>query len=165
MPQTTIGLLSEDCTILARPVDRIFPEAIAPTSSYLDSPGTESVRSRYDTRDIRLGPGAATCSKASAGADFEYHPPIRAATCGGPTLGRALRGGRVSARKALFFRYGRMSGRGIAIRRVLAGKGCDARLVIGVTLPFAAHCWVQLGSAVLTDPLDVVLPYTPILIA
>ncbi len=26
---------------LARPVDRIFPEAIAPTSSYLDSPGTE----------------------------------------------------------------------------------------------------------------------------
>ena len=55
--------------------------------------------------------------------------------------------------------------RGIAMRRELAGKGCEARLVIGVTLPFAAHCWVQLGPAVLTDPLDVVTPYTPIFIA
>ena len=50
------------------------------------------------------------------------------------------------------------------MRRVLAGKGCKVRLIIGVTLPFAAHCWVQLGSTVLTDPLDVVAPYKPILI-
>lgn len=55
-------------------------------------------------------------------------------------------------------------GRGIAMRRVLAGKGCEARLIIGVTLPFAAHCWVQLGETVLTDPLDLVAPYKPILI-
>ncbi|MGV7122378.1 lasso peptide biosynthesis B2 protein [Sphingopyxis sp. 550A] len=53
--------------------------------------------------------------------------------------------------------------RGIAMRRILARAGCDARLVFGVTLPFAAHCWVQTGKAVLTDPLDVVLRYKPIL--
>lgn len=53
--------------------------------------------------------------------------------------------------------------RGIAMRRTLARAGCDARLVFGVTLPFAAHCWVQMGGAVLTDPLDVVLRYKPIL--
>src|SRR3546814_20150542 len=54
--------------------------------------------------------------------------------------------------------------RGVAMRRVLAGKGCEARLVTGVTLPFAAQCWVQLGWAVLTDPLDVVTSYTPLLV-
>lgn len=55
--------------------------------------------------------------------------------------------------------------RGIGLRRMLAGKGCDARLVFGVTLPFAAHCWVQIGETVLTDPLDVVLHYKPIFAA
>lgn len=52
--------------------------------------------------------------------------------------------------------------RGIGLRRMLAGQGCEARLVFGVTLPFAAHCWVQIGETVLTDPLDVVLHYKPI---
>lgn len=55
--------------------------------------------------------------------------------------------------------------RGVAMRRFLAGRGCEARLVIGVTLPFAAHCWVQWGATVLTDPLDLVTPYEPILVA
>lgn len=37
-------------------------------------------------------------------------------------------------------------------------------LVIGVrTDPFAAHAWVQKGDTVMTDDLDTVLPYTPIL--
>ncbi len=52
--------------------------------------------------------------------------------------------------------------RGIGMRRRLASQGCDAFLVFGVTLPFAAHCWVQVGETVLTDPLDVVLHYKPI---
>ena len=55
--------------------------------------------------------------------------------------------------------------RGIGLRRMLAGQGCDARLVFGVTLPFAAHCWVQIGETVLADPLDVVLHYKPIFAA
>lgn len=52
--------------------------------------------------------------------------------------------------------------RGIGLRRILARQGCEARLVFGVTLPFAAHCWVQIEETVLTDPLDVVLRYKPI---
>jgi len=32
-------------------------------------------------------------------------------------------------------------------------------------MPFAAHCWVQAGDQVLTDPLDVVLHYQPIFCA
>lgn len=55
--------------------------------------------------------------------------------------------------------------RGIAMKHILARQGCHADLVIGVTLPFSAHCWVQLGSMVLTDPLDLIEPYTPILVA
>jgi len=55
--------------------------------------------------------------------------------------------------------------RGIGLRRMLTGQGCEARLVFGVTLPFAAHCWVQIGETVLTDPLDVVLHYKPIFAA
>lgn len=55
--------------------------------------------------------------------------------------------------------------RGIAMKSMLARQGCHADLVIGVALPFSAHCWVQLGSTVLTDPLDLVEPYKPILVA
>ena len=151
---------------LARPVDRIFPEAIAPTSSYLDSPGTErasavdTIRAIYalalarrHVRKLRLAQILSTIPQ------FEPLPAEdqrSAARCAAAAFQRA---------RHYFSGMDECLGRGIAIRRVLAGKGCDARLVIGVTLPFAAHCWVQLGSAVLTDPLDVVLPYTPILIA
>ncbi|ESZ87130.1 MAG: hypothetical protein Q27BB25_10440 [Blastomonas sp. CACIA14H2] len=55
--------------------------------------------------------------------------------------------------------------RGIAMKRMLARQGCHADLVIGVTLPFSAHCWVQLGSTVLTDFLDLVQAYKTILVA
>lgn len=52
--------------------------------------------------------------------------------------------------------------RGLAMVQMLGRKRCRATLVFGVTLPFAAHCWVQWGSHVLTDDLDVVRPFTPI---
>ncbi|WP_295326785.1 lasso peptide biosynthesis B2 protein [uncultured Sphingopyxis sp.] len=52
--------------------------------------------------------------------------------------------------------------RGIAMKRMLAQRGCDARLVFGVTMPFSAHCWVQAGDVVLTDTLDIVRRYQPI---
>jgi len=52
--------------------------------------------------------------------------------------------------------------RGLAMIQMLGRKRCQAKLVFGVTLPFAAHCWVQWGSHVLTDDLDVVRPFTPI---
>jgi len=52
--------------------------------------------------------------------------------------------------------------RGIAMKRLLAQRGCDARLVFGVTMPFSAHCWVQAEDVVLTDTLDIVRRYQPI---
>ncbi|WP_155986187.1 MULTISPECIES: lasso peptide biosynthesis B2 protein [Novosphingobium] len=52
--------------------------------------------------------------------------------------------------------------RGIAMKRILTRRGCSSSLVFGVSMPFAAHCWVQAGATVLTDPLDVVLRYQPI---
>ena len=52
--------------------------------------------------------------------------------------------------------------RGIAMKRLLFARGCPSKLVFGVTMPFAAHCWVQVGETVLTDPLDIILHYQPI---
>lgn len=52
--------------------------------------------------------------------------------------------------------------RGIAMKRLLFARGCPSILVFGVTMPFAAHCWVQVGDTVLTDPLDIILHYQPI---
>lgn len=52
--------------------------------------------------------------------------------------------------------------RGIAMKRMMARRRQHVSLVFGVTMPFAAHCWVQAGDIVLTDPLDVVLHYQPI---
>lgn len=53
--------------------------------------------------------------------------------------------------------------RGLAMRAMLARRGLAADLVIGVTLPFAAHCWLQSGTTVLSDPLDRVVNFTPLL--
>ncbi len=54
--------------------------------------------------------------------------------------------------------------RGLAMTHILFGLGIDAKLIFGVTLPFSAHCWVQVGNIVLTDPIDRVLGFTPILV-
>jgi len=53
---------------------------------------------------------------------------------------------------------------GLAMTEILLGLGIDAKLIFGVTLPFSAHCWVQVGNIVLTDPVDRVLGFTPILV-
>ncbi|WP_454887822.1 lasso peptide biosynthesis B2 protein [Sphingomonas oryzagri] len=53
----------------------------------------------------------------------------------------------------------------LALARWLLRSGCDATLYIGVTTrPFAAHCWVQSDRTVLSDRLERIAPYTPILI-
>ena len=42
-------------------------------------------------------------------------------------------------------------------------RGHDAELYFGVRLePFAAHCWVQSGDLLLSDPLDIVREFTPV---
>lgn len=53
--------------------------------------------------------------------------------------------------------------RGLAMRAMLARRGLSADLVIGVMLPFAAHCWIQSGTTVLSDPLDRIANFTPLL--
>ncbi|WP_447759764.1 lasso peptide biosynthesis B2 protein [Sphingopyxis panaciterrae] len=53
--------------------------------------------------------------------------------------------------------------RGLAMRAMLARRGLPVDLVIGVMLPFAAHCWIQSGTTVLSDPLDRVANFTPLL--
>jgi hypothetical protein len=151
---------------LAPPIDRPFSEEIAPTSSLLEEP------------DLERGSAVETARAVFALAIAQRHVRKLALIEILPNLSQGVpvppHVQRSDARQvAAAFKRARhyLSGmdeclsRGVAMRRVLAGKGCEARLVIGVTLPFAAHCWVQLGSAVLTDPLDVVTPYTPILVA
>lgn len=53
--------------------------------------------------------------------------------------------------------------RGIALYTLLQRQGFTPNLVIGVTIPFTAHCWVQVGDRVVSDSLDRVRPFTPIL--
>lgn len=53
----------------------------------------------------------------------------------------------------------------LAMTDYLAALGHFPNLVLGVRLrPFAAHAWVQAGDVVLSDRLDHVLLYTPILV-
>jgi len=52
----------------------------------------------------------------------------------------------------------------MALMILLVDAGLDATLVLGVRIdPFAAHSWVQAGSILLSDDLDVVAEFTPIL--
>lgn len=55
--------------------------------------------------------------------------------------------------------------RSLALVLRCASHGLRAHAVIGVrTRPFAAHCWAQHGPIVLSDPLETVAPFTPILV-
>jgi hypothetical protein len=52
----------------------------------------------------------------------------------------------------------------LAFTRYARRRGHDVRLVFGVKChPFEAHCWTQLGSVVLTDPLERIVRFQPIL--
>jgi hypothetical protein len=50
------------------------------------------------------------------------------------------------------------------LQRALWRRGMAARWIFGVaTWPFRAHCWLQAGDVALTDPVDRLIPYSPIL--
>ncbi|MEO0031794.1 MAG: hypothetical protein RIS94_1552 [Pseudomonadota bacterium] len=52
----------------------------------------------------------------------------------------------------------------LAFLRFVRARGHAAHLVFGVKLhPFEAHCWAQSGGVVLTDPLDRIRRFVPIL--
>lgn len=51
----------------------------------------------------------------------------------------------------------------LALVRLLWRRGIDADVLFGVRLdPFAAHCWVQQGDQLLSDPLSNVTDFTPV---
>jgi len=53
----------------------------------------------------------------------------------------------------------------IAMKRFLGSHRLSSTLVIGVALkPFTAHCWVQCDDVVMSDSLDNVRTFTPILV-
>jgi hypothetical protein len=52
----------------------------------------------------------------------------------------------------------------LALRSLLVARGCGSVLILGVRLdPFGAHAWLQTGDIVLTDELEAIAPFTPIL--
>jgi len=55
--------------------------------------------------------------------------------------------------------------RALAVHSICRKRGLRPKLVFGVIAhPFAAHCWVQLGSAVLVGGFEQARLYTPILV-
>lgn len=55
--------------------------------------------------------------------------------------------------------------RALTVYRMCSRRGLAPQLVLGVIAhPFAAHCWVQLGSAVLVGSYDQARLYTPIFV-
>lgn len=53
--------------------------------------------------------------------------------------------------------------RSIAMAAMLASHGHAPIIVMGVQLPFAAHCWVQCEDRVVSDPLERIDTFEPIL--
>ena len=55
--------------------------------------------------------------------------------------------------------------RSVALATRLLSRNVEVELIFGVRLgPFQAHCWVQQGTTLLNDRLDVVRTFTPILV-
>lgn len=50
----------------------------------------------------------------------------------------------------------------VAMRKMLARRGIASELVIGVMLPFAAHCWLQSGEVVLSDTFGRIQNFHPL---
>jgi len=62
-------------------------------------------------------------------------------------------------------RHDRCLVRALAVHSMCRKSGYDPKLVLGVIPhPFAAHCWVQLGSTVLVGGYEQARLYTPILV-
>jgi hypothetical protein len=52
---------------------------------------------------------------------------------------------------------------GLALLACVKRRGIFADLYFGVRLaPFAAHCWVQAGDELLSDPLDIIREFSPV---
>lgn len=54
--------------------------------------------------------------------------------------------------------------RSLAIADHCAARGYFPSFVMGVRIPFAAHCWIQDGDCVLSEPVEKVADFKPILV-
>lgn len=88
----------------------------------------------------------------------------REATDGGKQREDAGRLARGFARARIFVPAARLCvPDSIALARSLWRRSIGADLYFGIRLdPFAAHCWLQHGDLLLTDPLNFVADYTPV---
>lgn len=109
------------------------------------------IRARRDLLDKPL---------AALLADLRAGKPV--AGSGDPATYTAVAAAFVRARRHVAA-TDRCLARALAMGRMLSRKECPFRLIIGVSAPFSAHCWIQAGPFVLTDPLDRVLAFTPLL--
>ena len=64
--------------------------------------------------------------------------------------------------KAILPSVGQCLPRSLAIATMLERYGHRPRIVLGVHLPFSAHCWVQCDDHVVGDCLDVVRSFVPL---
>lgn len=81
--------------------------------------------------------------------------------------GRAIRSIAAAADAIAFVTrsHNRCLVRGLGVHSACQARGIRAKLVLGVIAhPFAAHCWVQLGDAVIVGGYEQARLYTPILV-
>ncbi|WP_336978407.1 lasso peptide biosynthesis B2 protein [Brevundimonas nasdae] len=99
------------------------------------------------------------------------NPPIQVLIDALPRRPSTIAAARVAAVTAAFVQLMPWApGQGACLHRaflllsMLRASGADATWVFGVrTWPFSAHCWLQVGDAVLDDDPERVFLYTPIL--
>lgn len=153
-------------------VDAVTADPIRPTELPI-----QAVRSLLDGHNEPCGPlkvSQAIAGLVASAARLRRHP-LNTNLCSA----LALRGDRglldesgLRAITAAFRRAGRLVSthdrclsQSLAVARAIYARDGVAQIVIGVGLaPFAAHCWVQVGDAVVNDYVDHVRSYTPILV-
>lgn len=144
---------------------KVLPCAVATPAAFLDAPGTMAIPLAHRIRAVR-----ATCSTRVRLRLLSLHrmltaieqSRINSADCGALPDIATLSCEFARVRSWLPFRRTCLAD-SLALVRYLAGLGVRPTLVFGITArPFAAHCWVQTESLLLSDTLDNVSRYVPI---
>lgn len=159
------GVLIETCA----PAEALRPASIEPvTRDYLDEPGSRADLLHIASAlawELRVGWSLRTRPIARIVEAARQRRLRRSATSGDPR--RSLETVVAAANTAAFLTraHNRCLVRGFAVHAACKSIGVEAKLVFGVIAhPFAAHCWVQLGSAVLVGGFEQARLYTPILL-
>jgi hypothetical protein len=111
------------------------------------------------TWELRTRPFATVLEKVGGRNRLRLTKP----TCSSKLIRELVAG---SAAAAFLMRsHNRCLVRALALYGICRKKGLTPQLVLGVNAhPFAAHCWVQLGSAVLVGGYEQARLYSPILV-